>query len=174
MLITAKICKFEMSDLKLEDASVRLATNRDRNKIISLVTAVLSEFGLQPDFETSESDLLDIEATYFQNGGFFKIVENKDNQLFGTFAVYPVDEKTCKLRKMYLAPHVRGCGLGKRMLERAFDDARKSGFATMILETMPAMKDAIRLYTRRGFWLINRQPESPRCELVFALDLTKN
>jgi len=59
-------------------------------------------------------------------------------------------------------------------LERAIRDARKSGFKTMILETMPVMKNAVRLYTRRGFKLIKKQPESPRCELVFALTLTED
>ena len=163
-----------MYDLKNEDANVRSATNQDKDKIISLVTDILSEFALQPEFENSESDLIDIEATYFQNGGFFKVVEDRDNQLLGTFAVYPIDKKTCKLRKMYLVRQARGSGLGRQMLERAIDEARKSGFTTMILETMPVMKDAVRLYTRRGFKLIKKQPASPRCELVFALDLSGN
>ncbi len=163
-----------MNDLKIKDVRIRSATNQDKNKIISLVTDILSEFALQPEFESSESDLIDIEATYFQNGGIFKIVEDNYNHLLGTFALSPVDENTCKLRKMYLAPPARGIGLGRQMLERAIDDAQKSGFKTMILETMPIMKDAIRLYTRRGFKLIKKQPESPRCELVFALALAED
>ena len=163
-----------MNDLKIEDVRVRSATNQDKNKIISLVTDILSEFALQPEFENAESDLIDIEATYFQTGGFFKVVEDNYNHLLGTFALSPVDENTCKLRKMYLAPQARSIGLGRQMLERAIDDARKSGFKTMILETMPIMKDAVRLYTRRGFKLIKKQPESPRCELVFALALAED
>lgn len=163
-----------MSDMKLEDVRIRSATNQDKNKIITLVTNILSEFDLQPEFENAESDLIDIEATYFQTGGFFKVVEDNDNHLLGTFALYPIDENTCKLRKMYLAPQVRGIGLGKQMLECAIDDARKLGFKTMILETMTIMSDAIRLYTRRGFKLIEKQPESPRCELVYALGLAED
>jgi len=163
-----------MNDLKIEDVRVRSATNQDKNKIISLVTDILSEFALQPEFENAESDLIDIEATYFQTGGFFKVVEDNNNNLLGTFAVSPIDENTCKLRKMYLAPQVRGIGLGRKMLERAIRDARKSGFKTMILETMPVMKNAVRLYTRRGFKLIKKQPESPRCELVFTLTLAED
>ncbi len=163
-----------MTDLKIEDVIIHSATNQDKDRIVSLVTDILSEFGLQPEFENAESDLLDIEATYLQTGGFFNIVEDNQNHLLGTFALYPIDRSSCKLRKMYLAPQARGIGLGRQMLDYAIDDARKLGFKTMTLETMTVMKDAIRLYTRRGFNLIKKQPESPRCELVFALSLTGN
>ncbi len=163
-----------MIALKIEDVVIRSATNRDFDRIVSLVTDVLSEFGLQPEFETSESDLLDIEATYLQTGGFFNVVEDNDNHLLGTFALRAIERNNCKLRKMYLARHARGIGLGRRMLNCAIAHARRMGFKTMILETMPVMKDAVRLYTTRGFKPIKYQPESPRCELVFALALTED
>lgn len=151
---------------------VRSATNQDTDRIVSLVTSILSEFHLQPDFETAEADLIDLEATYFETGGFFKIVENDRGNVLGTFGVYPIGRTCCKLRKMYAIPQMRGLGLGKHMLHRAIDEALTLGFEMMILETMTIMKDAIRLYTRMGFQLIKRQPESPRCELVFALNLS--
>ena len=153
------------------NAVIRPATNRDQEKIVSLVADVLTEFGLQPEFESSESDLLDIEATYFQTGGFFNLVEVEENSLLGTFALYPIDRENCKLRKMYLVSQARGMGLGRRMLDYTTNEARKRGFKKIILETMPIMKDAVRLYTHAGFNLIKKQPESPRCELVFALNL---
>lgn len=160
--------------MKIEDITIRLATNLDKDRIISLVADILSEFNLQPEFDSSESDLIDIEATYQKSGGIFKIIEDDQKRLLGTFALYPIDKNTCKLRKMYLATEARGVGLGGKMLDFAINDALKLGFKTMILETMSVMKDAINLYTRRGFKLINRQPESPRCELVFALNLVRN
>ncbi len=156
-----------------EHVKIRSATNQDKDRIVSLVTKALAEFGLKPEFENAESDLLDVEATYFQTGGFLKIVEDNQGRLLGTFGLFPIDRDRCKLRKMYLAPHVRGIGLGKRMLDCAIASAQKLGFKTMILETMLVMKDAVRLYTRRGFKLIKKQPESPRCELVFALSLAR-
>lgn len=163
-----------ITDLKITDVIIRSATNRDKDRIVSLVTQILLEFGLQPEFEDNESDLLDIEATYIQTGGFFHIVEDNQGRLLGTFALYPIDRSNCKLRKMYLSPYARGIGLGRRMLDNAIADARKRGFKTMTLETMTVMKDAVRLYTRRGFNLIKKQSESPRCELVFTLVLTGN
>ncbi len=89
---------------------------------------------MPPEFSNSESDLLNIEATYLQSGGIFKILEDKENNLLGTFALLPINEDTCKLRKMYLAPQARGIGLGKQMLERAINEAKNLGFKAMIIE----------------------------------------
>ncbi|MBC7795998.1 MAG: hypothetical protein H7Z37_03890, partial [Pyrinomonadaceae bacterium] len=99
-----------MGHLEIEAVTIRSATNRDRDKIISLVSDILSEFSLQSDFDTSESDLIDIETTYNKRGGTFNIVENTRKHLLGTFALYPVDKNTCKLRKMYLTKQARGVG----------------------------------------------------------------
>lgn len=162
-----------MNNLKIEDVTIRSANNLDKDRIVSLVSDILSEFNLQPEFDSSESDLIDIEATYLKSGGIFKIIEDDQKRLLGTFALLPIDKNTYKLRKMYLAPETRGVGLGGKMLDFTIDDALKIGFKTMILETMTVMEDAISLYTHKGFRLINRQPDSPRCELVFALDLVE-
>lgn len=100
----------------------------------ALVTDILSEFGLQPEFENSESDLLNIEATYLQTGGSFNVVEHQENHLLGTFALYRINHNNCKLRKMYLIRQARGIGLGRRMLNYAIIEARRMGFRKMILE----------------------------------------
>lgn len=153
------------------DIKIRLASNKDLGKIIALVESVLPEYGFRLDFETSEADLKDIEATYFQAGGMFAVVENAEGEIIGTCAVLPVDKETCKLRKMYLAPKFRGRGLGRRTLEYAIDFAQKRGCKTVVLETADAMKEAVRLYRRAGFRPIDASAVSPRCNQVYSLEL---
>ena len=157
----------------VNDFHIRLATNRDGERIRALVFAVLAEYGLQPDAETSESDLKDIEATYLKPGGVFELVEDERGNLAGTVGLCPLDENTCKLRKMYLIPEARGKGLGRRMLERAIEHARRLGFKTIILETVSVMKEAVRLYTRSGFRPKQQKAVSPRCDQTYFLDLTR-
>lgn len=157
----------------INEINVRLATNQDRERITALVFGILAEYGLQPDVESSESDLKDIEETYLKSGGIFELIEDKRGNLLGTIGLCPLDESTCKLRKMYLVPEARGRGLGRHMLERAIDHAKRLGFEIIILETVSVMKEAIRLYTRRGFQPIRQESVSPRCDQVYFLDLTQ-
>ncbi len=160
-----------MSSSSIGDILIRPAANRDGERVQTLVVSVLLEYGLQPDFESSEADLKDIESTYTNSGGMFALVEDKAGNLLGTFAVLRLDDETCKLRKMYLVPQVRGTGLGRHMLEHAIDFARRSGFKRMILETVSTMREAIRLYTRAGFEPIEQQAVSPRCDQVYSLNI---
>ncbi|MDP9310968.1 MAG: GNAT family N-acetyltransferase [Chloroflexota bacterium] len=151
------------------DVTIRSATNRDRERVEALVVNILLEFGLQPDFESSEADLKDIEATY--DGGMFALVEDNVGNLVGTVAVLRVDDEICKLRKMYLIPPLRGIGVGRLMLEHAIGVARDLGFKTMTLETVSVLQDAIRLYRRAGFKLVTQGAMSPRCDQVYLLSL---
>lgn len=154
-----------------DDLIIRAATNRDCEQILNLVASALGEFGLQPDLDSSEADLKDIEEMYWRAGGFFEVIENEAQEIVGTIGVYPLDAETCKLRKMYLAPELRGKGMGKRLVGRAIAYARRNGYRRVLLETMRAMRAAVNLYTELGFKLVETQPMSPRCELVFVLNL---
>ena len=81
---------------------LRAANNSDAETIRRLVFSVLEEYGLQSDPETTDSDLDDIEGSYLRSGGCFDLAETDDGEIVGTVGVYPIDSKTCELRKMYL------------------------------------------------------------------------
>lgn len=157
-----------------QDLSIRPALPKDSERITVLVSAILQEYGFECDFSNSESDLLDIGHTYLRSGGMFEIIEDEDGDLLGTYGILPLAAGMCKLRKMYLAPRVRGRGLGTYMMQRAIHKARDLGFGIMLLETTTAMQQAISLYVKSGFREIDKPAQSPRCDRVFRLDLNTN
>jgi putative acetyltransferase len=130
---------------------VRSATNADRKRIEDLVFGVLAEYGLESDPEGTDSDLADIEGNYIANGGVFELIETRDGRLLGTAALFPVDEKTVELRKMYFEKELRGRGWGRRMLARLIDRSRELGFKRIYLETASVLTEATRLYEKFGF-----------------------
>ena len=103
----------------------RPATNRDAERVRHLVFGVLSEYGLKGDPETTDKDLSDLEASYARRGGVFEILEDARGNLLGTVGLYPINDETVELRKMYFAKSLRGRGLGKRALERMIEEARR-------------------------------------------------
>lgn len=146
----------------------RPATNADGQGVREMVFRVFEEFGF--DREPTDTDLDDIEGSYLAPGGLFEVVE-RHGQIVGSAGIKPVHEGVCELRKMYLAREVRGCGLGKQLLERMIEAARARGFRRMELETASCLVDALRLYQGYGFSRFQKAVETDRCDLVLARDL---
>ncbi|MCP4607314.1 MAG: GNAT family N-acetyltransferase [Planctomycetes bacterium] len=150
---------------------LRLANNKDCPKVTELVYGILREYGLKPDPGATDIDLKDIEQSYFERGGSFYVLEEKDEAIIASYGLYLIDKATCELRKMYLHSSYRGKGLGKLLLEDALAKARQIGFKKMTLETASVLKEAISLYKSYGF--VEYEPEhmSSRCDQAFMLEL---
>jgi putative acetyltransferase len=150
---------------------LRPANNKDRRKVTEMVFGVLKEYNLKPDPAATDADIKDIEQSYFERGGTFYVLEEKDGSIIGAYGLYPIDKATCELRKMYLHRSYRGRGLGKLLLEEALSKARQLGFERITLETASVLKEAISLYKSYGF--IEYEPEhmSSRCDQAFLFEL---
>lgn len=149
----------------------RAAINRDAIAIQNLVFSVLNSYGLRPDPEGTDTDLNDLEKSYFHSGGYFGVIENPEAQIVGCFGLYPIDRHMAEVRKMYLLPEARGQGLGKASLTRLLDFAQAQGFQRLHLETNQVLKEAIALYLKFGFLPLKGHVHSGRCDQAYYLDL---
>jgi putative acetyltransferase len=154
------------------DLTQRRATNADCEAIQALVFGVLAEFGLAPDFNGTDRDITDIETHYLDRGGVFEVIENDEGTIVGTVGLYPLDERTVELRKMYFAPDIRGRGLGKKLLQEMIEKARNLGYLSIYLETASVLKQAVHLYEKAGFTPVIDK-HTPRCDQAFVLELDK-
>jgi len=150
----------------------RIANNQDGEAVRDLVFSVLHEYGLKPDTEGIDRDLFDIEKNYFQRGGVFEVLEDANGKIVGSVGLYPLDEKSIELRKMYFDPEIRGRGLGKKTLNRMIATAEALGFARIELETASPLVEAIGLYKSFGFKPV-QGAHAPRCDQAFFLDLNR-
>jgi putative acetyltransferase len=142
---------------------VRLVEARDVPGVIELITATLSEFGLEFGKGSSTDDeLLQLPDAYTAKGGAFWIAE-RDRALIGTCGVFPLAAGTFELRKMYLSPHARGLGVGKRLLEVAVEWTRAQGATRIVLDTVEEMTRAIAFYEAHGFVRDDCQVRGSRC-----------
>lgn len=149
---------------------IRSATNEDTVEIQKLVFGVLEEYGLVPSPESTDADLANIEGSYIKPGGLFEVVLD-GKKIVGTIGLFPVDETTCELRKMYLLKTARGHGLGRYVLQRVVERARELGFKQIVLETSSKLAIAIQLYKNFGFHQITMDHPSARADQAYAMDL---
>ncbi len=153
---------------------LRRATNKDIPVITGLIFEILNEYGLKPDSATTDSDLLEIEKSYFINGGTFDVLEDGQGKIIATVGLFNMGNNTCELRKMYLLKSERGKGRGKLLLDHAISTAKGLGYKKMILETASVLKEAISLYERYGFKKYSPEHLSGRCDQAYFLDLNNN
>mgnify|MGYP001713157174 FL=1 len=60
----------------------------------------------------------------------------------------------------------------RQLIRRITEDARQIGYRCMLLDTLPVLEDAVRLYRQLGFYEIPCYNDSPvESTLFFQLDL---
>lgn len=75
----------------------------------------------------------------------------------GCFKKY--NEKTVELKRMFVLPEARGLGLAQLVIKELEAEAKNQGFEVLILETLYKQIEAINLYQKTGFKIVeNYEP----------------
>lgn len=69
----------------------------------------------------------------------------------GCVALIPMKDGIYELSKMAVSPHLRGRGLGRRLLQHALERAKHLGAKSLFLGSNTRLKNAIHLYESVGF-----------------------
>ncbi len=140
----------------------------DRIPAATLISSVLSEYGLNWEPDGADRDVLEVETYYLATGGEFWVIEHH-NQIVGTAAYYPVHrgEKAVEVRKMYLTAQIRGVGLGKYLLKQLEMAIASHGFSQIWVETASVLVEAVKLYENHGYHL-STGVETSRCDCVYV------
>ena len=83
-----------------------------------------------------------------------------------------LDEDRAEMKRLFVRPAARGTGAGRLLVARVIEAARARGYKTMVLDTLPVMQAAQRMYEEFGFRDIPPYYESPIAGTRYlALDL---
>lgn len=72
-------------------------------------------------------------------------------QPIGCVAFRPLEEGRCELKRLYVRANGRGMGAGGKLVAAALEGARLAGYRAILLDTLPQMQEAIRMYRKLGF-----------------------
>jgi putative acetyltransferase len=126
----------------------------DNPILAKIVKDTLAEFGANHPNTVYFDPTTDALYEMFQKKGARYFVAEINGEIVGGAGIYPTDglpADTCELVKMYLLPHARGMGLGRTLIEKTLDYAKKAGYKNVYLESMPELKQALKVYARFGF-----------------------
>jgi GNAT superfamily N-acetyltransferase len=106
--------------------------------------------GLPMDFQGFGEEWNGLPGVYGAAGGALLLALNED-EAAGTIALRRLDRISGEVKRLFLRPRYRGQGLAKRLLEAVIDRATAMQYEWLYADTLPSMKEALRLYAGVGF-----------------------
>lgn len=88
------------------------------------------------------------DAAYF--------VAERSGDVLGGVGISRHDSERAVMRRLWVRPAGRGTGWGRRLAEAAVEEARRLGYAAMVLDVAPYRLKALELYRDLGF--VERDP----------------
>ncbi|MBS1654540.1 MAG: GNAT family N-acetyltransferase [Bacteroidetes bacterium] len=139
---------------------IRTIESRDNSKLAEIIRSTLTEFKANHPGTVYYDATTDALYELFQKKNSIYYIAENENSILGGGGIFPSDglpADTCELVKMYLLPEARGTGLGSKLIEKCLQFAKENGFKKVYLETMPELKNALKVYERFGFHYLDKQ-----------------
>ena len=106
--------------------------------------------GVDLSFQGFADELANLPGAYGDVDGrlFFAEV---DGRPAGCVGIRRFSEGVCEMKRLYVDPDARGRGLGRQLALQAIKAAQELGYRRILLDTMPMMRIAVKLYRELGF-----------------------
>jgi len=111
-------------------------------------------------FQDFEREVTELPGEYAPASGSLLLLMS-EGKAAGCVALRKIDRKVCEMKRLYVRPEFRGMGFGKKLTLTVIDEAKKMGYRFIRLDTVPSMKEAIKLYQFLGFKEIKPYRKNP-------------
>jgi GNAT superfamily N-acetyltransferase len=116
----------------------------------ALIEEYAASLNLDLSFQDIAHELEHLEAEYGPPAGAF-LLARKDGSCLGCVGLRHFSAGTGEIKRLYTVPAARGRGLGRALAEAIVSRGRELGYERLLLDTLPSMQDAQRLYLSLGF-----------------------
>ncbi len=129
------------------------------------------EFAAYLKIQNYEKELAGLNEKYAPPSGRLYIAQMGQKPV-GCIALHALSDTVCEMKRLYVKPEFRGSKVGEGLVAKIIEDAKKIGYDFIVLDTVPFLKNAVKLYRKFGFYEISSYNNSPVTSSVFMrLDL---
>lgn len=141
--------------------------SRTAQTLIAALNAELSQRYPEPG---ATHFRLDAEEMAEGRGAFF--IAWRGDTAIGCAAVRRIEPDAGEVKRMYVVPEERGCGIGRMLLAELESQARRLGMTRLVLETGVRQTVAMALYRSAGF--ADTEPFGEYVDSPLSVCLAKN
>ena len=148
-----------------------LITLVNSEESVSQTQILFREYGSMPEVKVCvvnfEQEILSLPGVYVPPTGRLLLAINKETSnsenAVGCAALRQWDQATgtCELKRLYVRNQFRGHSVGRKLLEAAIQEARSIGYKKIVLDTLPSLREAHKLYKSAGFREIPAYQKDP-------------
>ncbi len=131
----------------------------DDQALASIIRKAIEEFDVPREGTVYTDPTTDSLHQLFRTYKSAYYIAEEGDLLLGGCGFFPtpgLPEGYAELVKLYLSPEARGRGLAFKLVQHCFENARRSGYTALYLESFPEMIQAVRLYESLGFKRIKK------------------
>lgn len=115
-------------------------------KLIKLwVDVCVEEYG----FEDWRSGMSVVEEELYEK----LIIAISDEKVVGSVAYMDKGNNVAEIKRVYIYPEFRGCGLGQKLLDLIIEEIEKKKYEKIFIETWSKFNRGINFYTKNNFLL---------------------
>ncbi len=154
------------------EIEIKLAYDRKReirelfseytNMLIDMDTQVAEYLSVQ----NYEDELENLSVKYGMPYGRLYIAE-VGGEPAGCVALRKLDHDNGEIKRLFVRPSFRGNKIGNQLMELVLEEAKKVGYKSVYLDTLPFLKEAIHMYEKLGFCQIDSYNNSPMESAVY-------
>ena len=108
--------------------------------------------GVDLSFQNFEQEMASLPGSYGEPQGrlFFAEFSGRPAGCVGIRPL-PDSEGTCEMKRLYVDPEFRGKSVGRALALEAIKAAKTIGYRRLLIDTLPSMRMAVKLYRELGF-----------------------
>ena len=140
-----------MSAAEARSLEIRAASNPgDIAEVRSLFRAYAASLSVDLCFQDFDAELAGLPGPYVPPAGrlFLAWV---GGVAVGCVALRPLNARDGEMKRLFVRPEGRGHQVGRRLVQAVIAAAREAGYQRLLLDTLPEMQAAQRLYESLGF-----------------------
>ncbi|MCB1758629.1 MAG: carbonate dehydratase [Gammaproteobacteria bacterium] len=123
---------------------------RELEQIRQFFRNYAAAIGVDLCFQNFDQEMAGLPGAYAAPEGRLYLALIDDTPA-GCVGVRRIADGVCEMKRLYVDPAMRGRGLGRDLATAAIRSARELGYRRMQLDTLPAMRIAVKLYRELGF-----------------------
>lgn len=131
------------------------SSDDDIAQVRRLFVRYASDLGVDLCFQNFDNELDTLPADYVPPRGALLALRSDQDHMVGCCAMRPIDNgdypNAAEMKRLFVLPEFRGCGLGRLLVEATLDVARQAGYDRVLLDTLTEMETARALYLDLGF-----------------------